>query len=180
VTDDERVRAVFYLRETKALVLDEAARLSPAQWRFKPAPDSWSPCECIEHVTLVEGNLLRMVQALANTPEPSAEVLAEVAGRDDQLVRIIRSRKRRAQAPAAALPASESPDPAEVVARFSKARDRSIDYMETTSDPIRARVHPHFVLGPFDGYQWILFLCAHAERHLRQIEEVKEHPDFPQ
>ena len=30
-----------------------------------------------------------------------------------------------------------------------------------------------------DGYQWTLFLSGHTERHVKQMREVKSHPDFP-
>ena len=179
LTDAERERAVLFLRQTKAQVLEGTAGLTSEQWRFKPAPSAWSPCECIAHLALVETGLLRTVQGLANTPEAPADVLAQIAGKDDLLVRMIRSRKNRVQAPAEAHPPSASLDPVEIIGRFSLVRDRSIEYLETTGDPLRSRVHPHFILGPFDGYQWMLFLGAHAERHLRQIQEAKEHSDFP-
>lgn len=179
MTAAERVRAVSYLRETKALVLNDTSELTPEQWRFKPAPSTWSPCECIGHLALVETGMLRTVQAMASAPQAPPEMLAQAAGKDDLLVRMIRSRKHKVQAPPVAHPSPESLDPDSTLERFFRVRDRSIEYMETTSDPIRTRVHPHHILGPFDGYQWMLFLCAHAERHLKQIQEMKDHPDFP-
>ena len=30
-----------------------------------------------------------------------------------------------------------------------------------------------------DAYQWVLFLAAHSERHLKQLLEVKADPNFP-
>jgi hypothetical protein len=30
-----------------------------------------------------------------------------------------------------------------------------------------------------DGYQWLLLLSAHTERHTAQIAEVKAHTGFP-
>jgi hypothetical protein len=179
MTGDERARVVSYLRETKALVMGDTAALTPEQWRFKPTPASWSAAQCIEHITIIEAGLLETVQAMAAAPEAPADQLALAAGRDELLIRMIRSRKHKVIAPESVQPASDPADPAEVLARFERTRDRTIAYLETTSDPIRTRVHPHYILGPFDGYQWMLFCCSHAERHLRQIREAKEHPDFP-
>ena len=34
-------------------------------------------------------------------------------------------------------------------------------------------------LGPLDGYQWLVFIAAHTERHLAQLREVKADPKFP-
>jgi hypothetical protein len=33
---------------------------------------------------------------------------------------------------------------------------------------------PNRVLGPLDGYQWILFVGAHEARHTGQIREIAE------
>ena len=33
--------------------------------------------------------------------------------------------------------------------------------------------------GTLDGYQWLLLLSTHSERHTAQIEEVKADPNFP-
>jgi hypothetical protein len=32
---------------------------------------------------------------------------------------------------------------------------------------------------PLDGYEWLLFIGAHSERHTKQILEVKADPNFP-
>ena len=30
-----------------------------------------------------------------------------------------------------------------------------------------------------DGYEWLLYIAAHSERHTKQIDEVKADPHFP-
>jgi hypothetical protein len=30
-----------------------------------------------------------------------------------------------------------------------------------------------------DGYEWILFIAAHSDRHTKQIKEVEADPNFP-
>ena len=32
--------------------------------------------------------------------------------------------------------------------------------------------HPHPYFGPFDGFQWVLMIARHEERHLLQLHEV--------
>jgi hypothetical protein len=34
-------------------------------------------------------------------------------------------------------------------------------------------------VGKMDGYEFILFIAAHSERHVKQIDEVKADPNFP-
>ena len=54
-----------------------------------------------------------------------------------------------------------------------------MDYVRTSNDDFRDHLGPHPVFGALDGYQWILLLSAHSERHTKQIEEVKADPGFP-
>lgn len=36
--------------------------------------------------------------------------------------------------------------------------------------------HPHQFFGDFDGWQWVLMIARHEERHLLQIEETVAKP----
>jgi len=40
-------------------------------------------------------------------------------------------------------------------------------------------VFDHPALGPLDGYEWVLAVAAHTERHTKQILEVKADANFP-
>jgi DinB superfamily len=58
-----------------------------------------------------------------------------------------------------------------------KSRQRTIEFLQSTPD-LRAHVSDS-PLGPLDGYEWLLFIAAHSERHTKQMLEVKAAPDFP-
>ena len=34
-------------------------------------------------------------------------------------------------------------------------------------------------MGKLDGYEWVLLIAAHSERHTKQMLEVKADPNFP-
>jgi len=34
-------------------------------------------------------------------------------------------------------------------------------------------------MGKLDGYEFVLLIAAHSERHTKQINEVKVDPNFP-
>ncbi len=68
MTQAERERAIAYLEETKADILNSTATLSEAQWRMKPSAEAWSPADCVEHLAIVEADLLRQIQDLAKGP----------------------------------------------------------------------------------------------------------------
>jgi hypothetical protein len=54
-----------------------------------------------------------------------------------------------------------------------------MSFAEATEADLRSHFFPHPFLGDLDCYQWLLFLGLHCERHVRQLEEVKEDPRFP-
>lgn len=172
----ERDYAMSQLHATRKLFLDAIRGLSNEQWRFKPSPERWSIAECAEHVALTEDFLFTRVQALLQTPaEPDRK-----PGLEDAKVYelgIDRSRKAQASEPAI-LPKGRWGSPEEVAAYFRQRRDRTIAYVESTQDPLRA----HFT-GPaadaLDAYQLLVMLAAHTERHVAQINEIKADPRYP-
>ncbi len=50
--------------------------------------------------------------------------------------------------------------------------------MATTEDDLRNH-YAKFPFGVMDSYQVLLFMSAHTERHIYQIEEVKADPNLP-
>ncbi len=177
MTTAERDRAVAYLQETRAAVLESTRGLSDAQWRHKPSPDEWSIAECVEHLAIVEGFLLRRLQQIASAPAASEHELALAAGKEDLIVKDAPGRKRKVKGPPATLP--KGGEPGAALAQFVENRELVIAYAATTSDPLRTRLFPHMVFGPLDGFQWLIFLGAHCERHRRQLEEVKTSAGYP-
>lgn len=172
MTHAERARAVAYLEQTRDAILDSTATLTDAEWKFKPVPEAWSPAECIEHITITETMLLNTIQELAKGPPAPEEVLAQTPGKEEIIVKMVPSRKRKVTTPEAGRPTGAFYGAQELRAHFTSVRDRTIYYVRTTEDPIRTCTREHFVFGPLDGYQWVLFMAAHSERHLKQLEEV--------
>lgn len=172
MTEAERQRVVDYLEQTKASILGATADFTEEQWRFKPSPEQWSAAECVEHIAVVEQSLVRTLQRLAAGPPCAEEVLASTLGKEALILRAVPSRRGKVQAPEPARPSNRWPDTSTLVASFIEIRDRTIVYVQSTDDPLRRVTHPHMVFGPLDGYQWLLFLAAHSERHLRQLQEL--------
>ncbi len=169
MTSAEREYAIAYLERTKAALLDATGQFSQAQWKSKPSSEAWSPAECVEHLAITEASLLKTIQKLVAAPPESPEVLAQCTGKEKIVEKHVPSRARKVLAPDPARPANRFADP---LAAFIETRNRTLEYVRTTQDPIRERTYPHFVFGPMDGYQWIIFMAAHTERHLKQALEA--------
>jgi DinB superfamily len=175
LTQAERDRGVRYLEQTRDGVIAATKDLSEAQWKFKAAPDKWSVAETLEHITLGEDYMFGYVtdtvmKAPAGAPD------RDVAKMDAMVLQMVPDRSNKRQAPPPLVPTGRW-TPAETLAHFLKSRQRTIEFLQSTPD-LRAHVSDS-PLGPLDGYEWLLFIAAHSERHTKQMLEVKASPDFP-
>ena len=70
---------------------------------------------------------------------------------------------------------------AEVMAAFTEARARTLQFVEETQVPLKEHIaeHPFPIFNTLNAYQWALYIPLHNMRHDKQIEEVKATPGFP-
>lgn len=178
LTDNERKFAIDLLLQTEAGVINATAGLSEAQLNFKPAPDKWSVADCMKHIAVTEGGLWQMtngtIMAAAN-PEKRSDIKAT----DDQVVNMIEDRSHKVKtAPAMEPQNTPYKTMEEAMKSFVNDRSRLINYVKTTDVDLRSHVGA-LPVGSFDSYQMILFIAAHSNRHMQQMEEVKADPNFP-
>ncbi len=178
INSAEREKAIAHLEKTRSGFLTSIRGLSAEQWSFKPAPEVWSAAEVAEHITVSESFILELVQnkVLPAPSDPAA--IAEAKGKDEQVLQMVPDRTERFKAPEFLHPKARWTQ-AELPGVFGGARAKTIEFVRTTQDDLRGHTAPHPVLKTLDAYQWILLLSAHSERHTKQIEEVKSHPNFP-
>jgi len=179
LTQRERDFAMSHLHATRKMFLGSVAGLSPAQWNFKPAPGVWSVAECAEHLALSEDGLYSLVTEKIMKSPPAPEKRSPSEAKDNQVLKLIAGRETKAQAPQFLQPAKRWATPAAAVEHFKESRDRTIAYVEKSQEDLRAHFAPNPAFDELDAYQWILMIAAHTERHVKQVQEVKAHPDFP-
>ena len=176
LTQAERDRAIAELTASRQQFLDSVAGLSAAQWNFKPDEKTWSVAECAEHIAVSEefifGSILKVVQGPA-TPDKKSAVT------DDFILAAVVDRSHKFQAPEVLRPTHRFATPQEMVEHFKQSREHTIAYVRDTQDDLRGHFFDHPVLKTMDGYQWILLLSAHSQRHTAQLNEVKANPNFP-
>jgi uncharacterized damage-inducible protein DinB len=174
---DEVTAAVKYLKKTQAGVLAATKGLTEAQWNFKPATNRWSVAEVTEHIAAAEDFLMDMVQNKVMTA-PARTNAVDVKAIDDFVLKAIPDRTVKAQAPEPLQPNNRFGSPKESLKHFTASRAKTLAFLKGTKD-LRA----HAITSPLgkelDGYEWVLFIAAHSERHTKQIDEVKADPNFP-
>ena len=177
LTQPEREHALQYLESTKKDVLDATKGLSEAQWNFKPAPDRWSVAQVMEHIAAAEDFIrVNFVQEKVMTL-PAGDPGRDVKRIDAAVEAMIPDRSHKAQAPEPLMPSNRFGTPEGSLEHFLESRETTEQFLRST-----AGLRNHVMDGPvgkMDGYEFILFIAAHSERHVKQINEVKADPNFP-
>jgi hypothetical protein len=176
VTPAEKERALKYLESTKQGVLDATSGLSEAQWNFKAGPDRWSIAQCMEHIAAAE-DFIRQMDAEKVMVAPAAPG-RDVKKIDDGVIAMVPDRSQKAQAPEPLVPTNRFGSPEGSIKHFIESREKTEEFLKTTTG-----LRDHAVDSPMgtklDGYQFILLIAAHSERHTKQILEVKADPNYP-
>ena len=172
----DRQKAFAYLEETRTKFLKSVEGLSDAQWKFKAGPDRWSIAEVAEHIALSESLILGMIegQVLKAPAKKPGEGIT-----DEKLIAGVTDRSQKAQAPEVLKPTNKWPTREALVKDFNASRDKTIAWLKSTQEDLRAHAAPHPAFGPLDAHQWILLLAGHSARHTAQIEEVKTAAGYP-
>ena len=176
LTQADKDKAMAYLESTKKAVHDAVSDLSPAQLNFKSAPDRWSIAQCLEHIAATEDTLRGLVteQVMKSPAAPDRDIKKI----DESVLAMIPDRSHKAQAPEPLKPTDRFGSPEGSMKHFIESRSKTEDLLKNTPG-----LRQHAMDSPLgmklDGYEWILFIAAHSERHTKQINEVKADPNFP-
>ncbi len=177
LTDEEREMAVNELTKTQDLLTNTVAGMSEAQLNFKASPESWSIAECVEHLAKAEAMIGGMLQGALKEPA-NAAMRDSIAMTDEKIMGMITSRAQKAKAPEPFEPTGEFGSHAETLKAFTDKRGEHIEYVKSTNDDLRNH-YGKFPFGTVDGVQILLFMSGHTERHVKQMDEVMAHADFP-
>ena len=172
----EKGSALKYLETTKQGVLDATKGLSEAQWTFKPAPERWSIAQVMEHIAAAE-DFLRNLDAEQVMKAPAGEPGRDVKKTDEAVLARVPDRTNKAQAPEPLQPSNRFGSPEASLKHFVESRATTEEFLKNTSG-LRDHVMES-PMGKLDGYEFILLVAAHSERHTKQILEVKADPNFP-
>jgi uncharacterized damage-inducible protein DinB len=175
--DFNSVSEIFdHIDGTRERLLRAVEGLNDEQQGFRPAPDRWSVAQLCEHLSIVEGNVARLLSKVLGKAEesgaPRADGVAFAPVSIEEFVE--RTRDVKLDAPESVRPGDERP-----LADSLAALEGSRSALHALRPRIeRADGHalrfPHPAWGPLNLYQWLLFVAAHESRHLAQIEALKE------
>jgi hypothetical protein len=173
MTPQERDLLLDLLVSSQQALIAAVVRLTPDQWTFTLDDDRWSIAQCAEHLALSEEALLGMVRGQILESPAAPEKTAMARGRDGIVVAAMRDRAQRRKTFDFLVPRSSAPAPAHFIDGFLTRRAATLQFVRETEKALHHHFAPLGPLGDLDGYQWLLLLASHTERHVAQIEEVK-------
>ncbi|HKV60628.1 MAG TPA: DinB family protein [Candidatus Acidoferrum sp.] len=176
VTQSEKDKALQYLESTKKGVLEATKGLSEAQWNFKPAPDRWSVAQTMEHIAAAEDFIRGMLKEKIMMA-PAGEPGRDVKKTDEGVLAMVPDRTTKVQAPEPLVPTNRFGSPEASIKHFVESRTTTEDFLKSTTG-LRDHVADS-PMGKLDGYEFVLLIAAHSERHTKQINEVKADVNFP-
>lgn len=163
-----------HIDDTRARLLATVDGLSDEQQAFSPAPDRWSVAQLCEHLSIVEGNVVTLLDKLLGKAEESGVQTPDNFDPVSIEEFIERARVVKYEAPERIRPTGTLPV-ADSLARLNESR-AALHALRPRIERADGRAirFPHPAWGPLDLYQWLLFIGAHEDRHLSQIEALKE------
>lgn len=171
MTDSEREFVIQYLEETRGRVRALASSLTPPQRGVRASENEWSAAELIEHITVVEKFSQTVIEKMLAEGAPDESRRGKGAHKDRLILDMTPARTTRVQAPPGFHPEHRWANFDELLREFEATRDRTIELARTAQKDLRVYFATHPFLKDLDGYQWLLLMGAHTERHVRQAEE---------
>jgi hypothetical protein len=149
-------------------------RMTSTEEGARTSPGAWSVAEIAEHLSMIEERLSKLFPMMLMKAEAGG--LQRGADKPFQPVSVAhlveRSKREKYIAPETTRPSGTVPL-AQSLARLDNSRE-SLKALRPRLEALDLTgiTYPHPVFGPLDAYQWLLFLGAHEDRHLRQIDSV--------
>ena len=177
LTLDERNLANEELTNSRDHLLNALIGLSEPQLNYKSNDASWSIAECVEHIAISEDKFSGMLQSLLNTEaDPSSRDKIKIS--DTELIAMMKDRTNKVQTQKTFEPSGKYGSHDATLSSFLIKRKENINFIKNSDADFRNRVQD-FPFGSVDAFQLVLFMAAHSERHILQIEEVKAGEGFP-
>jgi hypothetical protein len=166
------------LTRSRDQLVKETQNLTEAQWNFKEAPDRWSIKEVVEHIAIWELLFQREIsQAISAGPQPD---FAKAAKPDSVYLGFIMETKPHVSVEYTkpftfSLPMGLNSGQNNK-AWLLKMRNESIHYLTGATEDLRM----YFLkAGRPNVHQVYINTFGHADRHLRQIQKIKQHKAYP-
>lgn len=177
------------IEEAAAIARDtqtEFGQLNAAQLNWKPAPESWSVAQCLDHLLTGNGQMLLVMAAAASGAHKASlwermPVIPGLLGKF--MVKAVSPQaKQKLKAPDKIKPSGSALD-AQIVARFVEQQREVADHFKQLAVVDAARIimtSPLLSVVTYSLLDAARLIVAHERRHLAQTQRVTHTAGFPQ
>jgi hypothetical protein len=147
---------------------------SAEELNYKAIPETWSILECVEHICLVNGNVGKLIQAPPPSSPPATENKPSELYSEGKLNHLlVNKREMKRVSPKFVEPKGIFKSAEEAKTVIGKETEQLLHVLNTTDIARQTHTIPHHALGEMTKTDWIHFMIAHTQRHLLQIEDIK-------
>ncbi len=157
------------LRETRERFLRSFAGTSDEESRNRLAEGCWSVLDTVEHLAVAE---TFMLQTLKDGRRPRS---SRAPNREALILQLAADRSYKFESPERARPTGRFPNLEAATKQFETSRAGAIRFVEESTEDLRATevTHPHPRVGDVTAFEMLIIIAKHAERHAKQIEEIR-------
>jgi hypothetical protein len=165
---NEKRQMLALLEQGRKALLDALEGVDGEIVTHLPGPGQWSILGCVEHMATSEDYLFSQIASA----EPSAEPLLN-AEREARMLARGTDRSRRIESPPEGHPTGRFPTLADARDHFLSSRKRTVEFVQTCQQDLRAQATWHPILGAANNYEMLISIAVHSLRHVKQIEQIK-------
>lgn len=175
-TNDDDVKEVLsQLTRTRDALKSETDNLTSAQWNFKETPERWSIAEVVEHLgnwELLWARELAMITLNKPNPEP------RLTCKPDRYYHEFIMEDKLHNASNISKPNGFIKEK-DTIVWFTKLRNDNIKSAEGIKVNMRDQFEMTALENPRNMYNVYIYMWGHVDRHIKQIQKVKVHVNYP-
>jgi len=175
-TNDDDVKEVLsQLTRTRDALKSETDNLTSAQWNFKETPERWSIAEVVEHLgnwELLWARELAMITL--NKPNPELRLTCK----PDRYYHEFIMEDKLHNASNISKPNGFIKEK-DTIVWFTKLRYDNIKSAEGIKVNMRDQFEMTALENPRNMYNVYIYMWGHVDRHIKQIQKVKVHVNYP-
>jgi len=155
------------IEEATERFVDELIGIEGQPWMAKPEPGQWSLSEVVEHVTIVNRNLVARLDSLEPT-DRRPDIT------DEEMPYLFYN---AVEPPNVARPSGTWTDVDVAVDQLRASASALGAWADAATVDLRSHGLLHPVFGMLDGAQWLRFSAVHTWRHRSELRAVRRSID---
>jgi hypothetical protein len=174
MNDPRITRLLASLDSTRSGLHAAVEQVPAARRQERPAPNRWSVAEVLEHLSIVQGRVAKVIETFVATAPESPQGAAHPPADYSALLATVTDRTRTVVAPEPTHPTAQVDAATAWSALVSGREEIKASLAAAHGHDLTGMSRQHPILGTLNGYEWIASLGGHEARHTAQIREIAE------